>query len=297
MTGTNGDAADRGRRVAPAPGAAAETEHGDATRESLPVDERLERDMLRALHAGADADTRERLGLRLEEIDGTLVSVAARDPSIMLNRALGLGLARPATAATVQAIHARYRDAGIGRFFLHVHAQARPAGIEALLEDAGLRPHRRWMKFARGPEPPPAADSTLAVRAIGTQHARDFGRIAAAAFDLAPAAAALFPGLAGRPGCRLYMSFEGDTPAGTGLLYVDGDDAWLDWGATDPAFRGRGSQRALLARRIADAAAAGCTRLWTCTGEAVPGDPQHSYHNIEWAGFRAEYARANWIPA
>lgn len=266
-------------------------------RDTLPVGERLEWDMLAALHAGADAATRERLGLRLEEIDGTLVSVAARDPSIMLNRALGLGLVQPATPATVGAIRERYRDTGIERFFLHVHADARPAGIETLLEDAGLQPHRRWMKFERGPEPPPQATSTLAVRAIGTQHARDFGRIAAAAFDLTPQSAALFPGLVDRPGYRLYMSFDGDEPAGTGLLYVDGGDAWLDWGATDPAFRGRGSQRALLARRIADAAAAGCTRLVTCTGEAMPGDPQHSYHNIEWAGFRAAQARANWIPA
>lgn len=274
--------------------------HRDATtmtRDTLPVGERLEWGMLQALHEGADAVTRERLGLRLEQIDGTLVSIAAHDPAIMLNRALGLGLARPATPETVWAIRDRYRDAGIGRFFLHVHARAQPADIERLLGAAGLRPHRRWMKFRRGPEPPPEAPSMLAVRRIGTEHAAAFGRIAASAFDLTPAAAALFPGLAGRPGCHLYMSFDGDTPAGTGLLYIDGSDAWLDWGATDPAFRGRGSQRALLTRRITDAAAAGCTRLVTCTGEEVPGDPQHSYHNIEWAGFRPAYLRENWVPA
>ena len=262
-----------------------------------PVSERLERAMLMALHAGAAPDTRERLGLALDDIDGTVVSVAANDPSIMLNRAIGLGLTRPASAATIEEIRARYREAGVGRFFVHLHPEARPPEVADLMADAGLRSYRRWMKFARGTEPPPAADCDLRIEEIGGANGADFGRIVAPAFDLSPAAAALFPGLLEQPGFRLYMSFDGDTPAGTGLLYIEGDHAWLDWGATDPAFRGRGSQRALLARRVADAVAAGCTRLLTCTGEEVPGDPQHSYHNIEWAGFRPDYLRENWVPA
>jgi GNAT superfamily N-acetyltransferase len=151
------------------------------------------------------------------------------------------------------------------------------------------------MKFDRGAEPTPRGGHPLAVREARIGDAPAYGHIAAAAFDLTPEAAALFPALLGKPGFRLFMSFDGDTPAGGGLLYVDGTDAWLDWGATDPAFRGGGSQRALLAHRIDAAAAAGCTRLMTCTGEAVTGDPQHSYHNIEWAGFRPALLRDNWV--
>lgn len=263
----------------------------------LPASERLEQAVLRALHESAPAETRTALGLRLKEIGGTLVSLAARDPSIVLNRALGLGLVEDADRSTIEDIRHLYGAAGVDRFFLHVAPQARPAGLRNLLEAAGLRPHRRWMKFERGTEPPPRANSSLAVREIGAGHAREFGRIAAAAFDLAPAAADLFAGLIDREGFHLYMSLDGDTPAGTGLLYIDGGDAWFDWGATDPGFRGRGSQRAIFQQRITDALAAGCTRLLTCTGEAVPGDPQHSYHNIEWAGFRENYLRENWIPA
>lgn len=33
----------------------------------------------------------------------------------------------------------------------------------------------------------------------------------------------------------------------------------------------------------------------TCTGEPILGDPQHSYHNIEWAGFEPMFVRENWI--
>lgn len=266
----------------------------DAT---LPASERLERAMLEAMHLGAPNETRVQLGLEVDEIGGTLVSIAAGDPSIMLNRAIGLGLQTPAAAATIGAIDERYAAAGIGRFFLHRHPEAKPEELERLLTDAGLRSHRRWMKFTRGTDAPPRARTSLEVQEIGAEHAEAFGKIAAAAFDLSPAAAPLFGGLVERAGFHLYMAFDSAQPAGTGLLYIDGSDAWLDWGATDPAQRGRGAQRAVLARRIADALAAGCTRLMTCTGEEVPGDPQHSYHNIEWAGFRPEYLRENWIPA
>lgn len=265
--------------------------------ERLPnLTERMEAAGLEALHAGASDELRGRLGLRLEWIEGTMVSVAADDPSILLNRAMGVGLNPPATTEGIERICAAYRDHDLERFYVGVHPEARPDGLEDVLEDAGLEPGRGWMKFERGPDPAPTAESSLQVREIGEDHVDDFGRIAASAFGLTADAAPLFRGLIDRSGFRLYMTFAGETPAGTGLVYIDGDCAWLDWAATDPEFRRRGSQRALLSRRIEDAVTAGCTRLMTATGEAVPDDPQHSYHNLGWAGFEPKFVRENWVP-
>ncbi len=258
--------------------------------------ERIEAVALNALHAEASDAFRDRLGLRLERIDGTLVSISTNDPSILLNRTMGLGLTRPATEEGIDRICSVYREHGVERFYLGVHPDARPGRIEQYLTNAGLESGRGWMKFERGPDPAPTADSSLEVREIGTEHADDFGRIAASGFGLTPEAAPLFRGLLDRPEVRMYMTFDGDAPAGTGLVYIDREHAWFDWAATDPKFRRQGSQRALLARRIEDALDAGCTRLMTATGEAVPDDPQHSYHNIEWAGFEPTYLRANWVP-
>ncbi len=258
--------------------------------------ERMEAAGLEALHAAAGDELRARLGLRLERIDGTVVSIAGNDPSILLNRAIGLGLAGPATEGEIERIRATYREQSVERFYLGIHPAARPDGIDRLLGEAGLEPARGWVKFDRGPGPAPKAESSLEVREIGEEHVDEFGRIAASGFGLAPEAAPLFRGLIERSGFRLYMTFDGDAPAGTGLLSIDGDRAWFDWAATDPEFRRHGSQRALLARRIEDAVDAGCTRLFTATGEAVPGDPQHSYHNIVWAGFEPKVLRENWIP-
>ena len=93
------------------------------------------------------------------------------------------------------------------------------------------------------------------------------------------------------------MSFAGDTPAGTGALFVQGQHAWSDFGATAPEFRRRGSQGAVLARRIDHAVGLGCNRIFTCTGEDVAGDPQHSYRNILRLGFEPTYVRENYAPS
>ena len=152
------------------------------------------------------------------------------------------------------------------------------------------------MKFVRGREAPPQARSTLRVQAVRHQDAMEFGRIAANAFDLGEAAADWLACMVDAQGWRPYLSYDGDTPAGTGAVFVRDGLALLDWGATDPAFRKRGSQSALLRRRILDALDLGCTQIYTETGEAVEGDPQHSYNNILRMGFEEAYVRENHAP-
>lgn len=248
-------------------------------------------------HRAASDEVRRALGLRLEEVDGALVSVATGEPSILFNRTIGLGVGAPASAATVAAIRDVYAGAGIGRYFVHLHPAARPAGLRAWLEEAGLRPARAWTAFERGAKPAPEAGTDLVVAPIAADKAEDFGRIVADAFDMGAAAVPLFAGLARRPGWRLYLGFADGRPAAAGALFVDGEVGWLGFGATVPALRRRGGQRAMLARRIEDARGLGCRLLLTETGEAVPGDPQHSHHNIEWSGFRPAFRLENYAPA
>jgi GNAT superfamily N-acetyltransferase len=258
--------------------------------------EAIERKALAELHDAAPADLRAELGFEQVEIGGALVSIAARDPSFVLNRTIGLGVERPAPAGAVRAIRAVYDHAGIDRPFVHRLPSARPDDLADRLGSAGFGPHRRWMKFVRGVEAPAPARSDLAVREIGRDYADAFGAIVGAAFDLTETAWRLFGPLAGRPGWHLFMSFDGDEPAGTGARFVDGEIGWLDWGSTAPAVRQRGGQSALLAARIAAARRLGCRLLFTETGEWVEGDPQHSYHNIRRAGFAEAGLRENWVP-
>src|SRR5690606_29679144 len=91
--------------------------------------------------------------------------------------------------------------------------------------------------------------------------------------------------LPGAPRFRVFLTMAGDEAVGTGALYLAGGVAWTDFGATDPAFRGRGAQGANLAHRVRAAIEAGARRIHTCTGVAVPGEAQHSYGNIRRCGF------------
>lgn len=261
--------------------------------------EALEGHALAALHAAAGGAIEARLGLRCVHVGGALVSMAAGAPpsAVVVNRAMGLGLSGPETRETVEGIVALYREARIERYFVHLHPEAEPPAIRDWLREAGLEQARGWMKFARGPEAPPAAATDLTVRRVEPGDLPAFARILADAFDLGEDAVAWLETFVNAEGWRLYMSFDGDQPAGTGGLYVRDGIALCDMGATAPAFRRRGSQSALLGRRIADAIDMGCREIFTETGEAVEGDPQHSYKNILRMGFREEYVRENYAPS
>jgi hypothetical protein len=258
--------------------------------------ERIEREALAELHRAADPELAGELGLRLEDVDGALASVVA-GAGVVLNRVVGLGVECACAPDAPSRILRMYDEANAGRFFLHVHPEARPMDLPERLRAAGFVSARAWRKFRRRAGAVEPRHTTLEIREVGRGHAEAFGRIAANAFDLGATAGALVAGLVGRPGWRTFMSFDGDEPAGTGALYIRDGIAWSDWGATRQRFRRRGGQGALLAARLEAAREAGCEWVLTCTGEAVPGDPQHSYGNILKSGFEEWTLRPNYAPA
>lgn len=245
----------------------------------------------------APPEARRSLGLRLERVGSALVSMSTGDPSTLINRVVGLGMEESARREDVEAIVAMYADAGIDRYYFHVHPHAEPAELGDWLIGAGLERGRAWMKFRRGTAPAPAPRSGFDVRCIGAEHAFDFGRIVARGFGMLDASIPLLAALVDSERWRLYVGFDGDTPGSAAAMFIDQGVAWFDWASTDPDFRRRGAQGAALARRIGDALELGCHAMFTETGEAVEGDPQHSYGNIERFGFEATDLRENFIPA
>lgn len=250
-----------------------------------------------AWHAAASRhDTRE-FDWSIRRLAGAYCSVSASEPSILVNRVMGLGLDSMPSADDLAAIRQLYADAGVGRFFLHVVPELLGEDRESLLTDAGFVKYRGWMKFGRGRGENGPIGSDLSIRRIDATHAEDFAAIAGDAFGIGESFRPATAALVDASGWRVYMSFDGDRPAGTGALFRHGSAASVDFGATHPDFRRRGSQGALLNTRIRDALADGCTTIVTMTGEAVPGDEQQSYRNILKAGFDELYLRENWIPA
>lgn len=93
----------------------------------------------------------------------------------------------------------------------------------------------------------------------------------------------------GRPGWRMYLARVDGVAAASAALTVDGGLGYLANAATVPAMRRRGCQAALLGRRIADAAAAGCD---TVASLAEFGSA--SQRNLERAGLRVAFTQAVW---
>jgi GNAT superfamily N-acetyltransferase len=262
--------------------------------EQLKLDSvRAERAALASVHAVATPQQKQSLGLFTESLSGCLVSICAAEQGIMLNRTVGLGVFRPAEGELPDRVMDAYRQRGIGRAFIALSEGSRPADLAGKLLERGLSEARAWAKFVRPPDPPDARPTGLRVALVERGQAGDWSRIVARAFGMPESAAPLLAGLAGHPAWHLFMSFAGDRPAGAAGLFVHRGVAWFDWAATDPEFRRRGSHGALMSARIDRAIELGCTHLMTATGEAVPGDPQHSWGNITRYGFTRLFGTRN----
>jgi ribosomal protein S18 acetylase RimI-like enzyme len=95
----------------------------------------------------------------------------------------------------------------------------------------------------------------------------------------------------GQPGWSLYVARLDGEPAAAATLYLKDGVGYLADAATDPDFRGRGLQSALLRRRISDAAAVGADIVFS---GAAPLSTSH--RNMERAGMRVQFVRSLWTP-
>ena len=131
--------------------------------------EELERAALEDLHQAASSELRSSLGISGQTLGSAFVSVASTLPAsaIVINRAVGIGLRKPATEETIQQIIDAYQSMGVDRYFLQIHPAAEPSTISTWLHDRGLEKARGWQKFSRGREAAPTARTDLTIREIG----------------------------------------------------------------------------------------------------------------------------------
>ncbi len=238
----------------------------------------------------------EPLALRHKIVDQALIMTAPGDHHFLINRVIGLGVDAPAKRQTIVQFKQAFHDAGIARYFVHIVDAAKPEDLKTWLAEENLVAQRRWMKFVHRGGLAPDSGSDLEVRLIDGKFGDAFGQIVAAGFDMGEASIPALAKLTERPKWRVFMGFADGEPAAVGALFVDQGVGWCDFGATSSKFRRRGGQRAMLAARIKTARDLGCDLIATETGEAVEGDPQHSYHNIQWADFEESFLRDNYAP-
>jgi GNAT superfamily N-acetyltransferase len=250
----------------------------------------------------APAPLRDQLGLERRTIAGATLLMAPRVPTSMLNRAIGLGMgldgtAHAATLADAEAIAEAFRAAGATSWWLHWNPPGRPAGFEADLRAHGWTPppRRSWAKMLRDTTPPPRFETSLEIDLVRADELGPATQAIARAFEMPPFMGEWLAALHGRPRWRIYVARDGAQPVGGGCVFIDGSLAWLGMGAVLPSHRRRGGHAALMARRIADAIAAGATAIATETGEPVADEPNPSLENMRRCGFACVASRLNFV--
>jgi hypothetical protein len=184
----------------------------------------------------------------------------------------------------------------VSRFLLSISPAAKPDSIAAWLEARGFRRHNAWVKLHREAERvPEIATAGLRIEEIGPERALEFGKIVQSGFSMTDVAGEWIALTVGRMGWRHYLAKDGGTAVGAAAMYMKGAWAWFGFAATLEEARGRGAQRALIARRITDAHVAGVRWLSIETAEDTPERDAPSFRNVVRQGFRVAYLRPNWL--
>jgi hypothetical protein len=210
------------------------------------------------------------------------------------NRAIGIGVARPAVESDIDEVVAFYDVAGRQASVAQIAPHATPPDVVGWFEARGYVRSRTWVKMWHSLTQIPDATTDLRIERIGPEWADDFGRLSVAEAYGFPEVVGTAAGV-GRPGWDHYVGFDGDVPVSTAATRIEDGVAWLGFGATTPSHRGRGGQSAMFARRLHDARDAGCRFAVVETGKDTTEDPNPSYRNMVRAGFELAYFRHNWV--
>ncbi|MEO8394500.1 MAG: hypothetical protein ABI700_16015 [Chloroflexota bacterium] len=233
------------------------------------------------------------VGMCVRRFSQGIVGLACRGIDwILFNRVMGLGVDAPATEAKIDEIIADYRDSGIARFAFQIFPDAQ---VEDWLIARGFTRGGEWAKCYRPAVPPDPVATDLRITKIGVDARSAFAHTLCVGSDLPEFIVPLAGGMVGYAGWHSYMAFDGDQPAGTGAVYVQGKVGWLGGGATLPTYRRRGGQGALMTRRIQEGIALGCDWLVTETRAERPDHPNPSYHNMLRTGFQLAYLRTDYL--
>ena len=233
------------------------------------------------------------LGIACREIDDGLWALMARGlPSPSFNRVAGL---RAGHEHHVEPLVRWFREQGVAGRFELVPGES-DAALACTLARLGYFQSDYHVAAIGDPKPPAEPPETVSVEPVTTaQQMETYLDAHVAGWGVPPEhqdgfKANVRPWL-GEPGWSLYLCRIDGRPAAAATLYMRDRVGYFASAATDPEFRGRGLQMALLCRRWRDAAAAGVD--FVCSGASFLSA---SHRNMERLGMRILFIRSNWTP-
>ena len=252
-----------------------------------------------AMSTSAPSSIREALGMAATRVGSGFVTVMRNDPTGgAFNRAIGLGLQEPLDENVLDGVIAFARAEHPPLLLVQVAPFAQPEDWPSLLESRGLTPSATWAKFAAAADAVSVEADDVQVEKLGPADGDAFAYALLSGFGLAAegAAHAWISALsgAGDP-WHAYGVRERDQLVAVGWMFRGHESASLLSAATLPEHRRKGYHRALVRRRIADAAAMGCRWVASETGNDTEASPNPAVRSLERAGIPVVYERRNWI--
>ena len=229
------------------------------------------------------------LGAGCAVIDGALAMWNPGDESAAYNCLVGFEEA-PDPDAAWAAAEAAARAGGARVFGVGINPPRHDWATSERLAALGLvpeYPEAVWFRRLAGGRPPVSLPPGVQLRTEGFG-ASEFARLLNRGWELPEnhGRGRLYAAALGLPGWTHYLATADGIPAAGACLCVHGGVGLCMVATTLPAYRGRGLQGLAIARRLADAAAAGCD---LAASETV--NDNASPRNMRRAGFRLLHVR------
>ena len=262
--------------------------------------EAVQRKAWRLLSHAAPPDLVDALEIRCEETGSTLYQGALGVPGAQFNKVFSFGIDGDVTSASIEAAANWLRHACCKQSLLMVPSEGSDKGI------GGMLLANRFRRFPLdiaifhldvADVPDLSQSPDIDVRPVGPEDSIEFGHVLSEGLEAPVAASWLAAFAIGQPGLTAYLAYEGSLAVGAAALFIDGEWGWLFIAAVRPAYRNRGAQTALLARRLEDGRKAGVRTFNVGALRPAPGhgDVFASYRNIERTGFKLAYNRPNYL--
>ncbi|HET7899943.1 MAG TPA: GNAT family N-acetyltransferase [Candidatus Nanopelagicales bacterium] len=248
------------------------------------------------VEAAAAADGNP-LDATVDVVAGQRVPALGAIDAALFNRVIGLGVSTPCEGSVLDKVIASYGVRGQSRFTIEVTPSSEPADLrerlaERGLVDSGYRQAKCWQV----PEPYEGEHRDLVER-LTEDDADEFAQVNMLAWEVPAFLAVWFGATLFAEGFRHFGVREGGRLVSVGGMYVSDGIAWLGFGATLPDHRGRGMQKAVLARRIHEAASLDCHLVHTETEAHTAEVRNPSLANMVAVGFEHAYDKEWWATA
>jgi hypothetical protein len=234
------------------------------------------------------------LGAGVDLSPGIAVPALTAIDAGLFNRVIGLGIDELADDALLDAVLASYARRGQSHLVLEVTDASVPTDLRQRLTarglvDTGYRQAKTWQVPALYEGP-----CMDAVVQLGPDDVDEFAQVNMIAWEVPAFLAVWFGATLFADGFSHYGVKVGGRIVSTGALFVEDGIGWLGFGATLPEFRGRGMQRAVLARRVHEAAVQKCRIVHSETAAHTARTHNPSLANMLAVGFEHAYDKEWW---